>query len=88
MSFRNHLESLGRALEQMDLEKIQLDSREVQQLSRHFGAHELFEVLSELQEAAALRDVDRVRHIKLRCEEEMIEVMSELSDFLRQKQAA
>ena len=88
LQYRTQLENLARSLDQMDLERIQIECHESARRARQLGAFALFEILMELESAAYSRDAFRVRQVRTRCEEEMIRVTGELSDFLREMQAA
>ncbi len=86
--YRLHIQNLARALDQMDLERIQLECHSLNRIARDLGATHLYEILCELESVAIGRDVFRIRQIRTRCEEEMIRVLGDLSDFIHEKSAA
>jgi hypothetical protein len=82
------IESMGRALDHMDPERILLESHNLRSACEILGAHFLSDILSELESAASFGDMNRIGQIRTHCEEEMIRVLSELSQFLNEKRAA
>ena len=86
--FQQQLIDLGRALAHMDLERLQIESHRIRSTAVALGASELQEILSEIERASSCRDVESIKEMRQRCEEEMVEVMAELDIFLVEKRAA